>query len=582
MSRSFSLISDYNWAGINRKITFSAYQTPEPAYNRSLITWTLTVSGSSTAYSTAASASVGDIGDLYNDFSETGFPATPGNTSGSFYVYHNNSGSRSIWISLVSLVENYTDDKDAWWYLDSIPKAAKLVWANDIYDDTTSTTIEYTNPLGNDVAALHFVIRSRDRKKDYLFRGDINKTSTSHTIDFTTAEINELIRDVYDASTGVKLVYCLETTIGSTTYESTLDRTFFVLNGQPTISPTIADFNSRTNELTGSPSKFIRYHSDLAYNINATAYKGATIKEVMAWIGTEIRNTAIGSFYGVSDELISFKATDTRNEVAADSLSLDMIPYVKPSCSQAIDIEFDGETEAIANVVISGSYFNDTFGAVDNSLKIYIRHTNNEGEMSDWVELTDGLIPVFNGNTYSLDFTVRGLLYNNTYTFQSKVVDELNEVLSVEKTVEITPIFDWSNEDFNFNVPLIIQGSPLADYVIEQGDDGSYGYRKWYSGRMEAWRSATSSVSVNATTANGSMFYADYSLGTTGKASGFHSVSSVQMTVNKNGGYGLWYPVVKSWVVENGKVTINYSLVNPTSISTTLMPCVYIIGRWKA
>ena len=64
------------------------------------------------------------------------------------------------------------------------------------------------------------------------------------------------------------------------------------------------------------------------------------------------------------------------------------------------------------------------------------------------------------------------------------------------------PVFDWSKNDFNFNVPvnieggLTVNGMPVvggSDYVVEQGESGYWFYRKWNSGLCEMWGWCTAS-----------------------------------------------------------------------------------------
>ena len=75
--------------------------------------------------------------------------------------------------------------------------------------------------------------------------------------------------------------------------------------------------------------------------------------------------------------------------------------------------------------------------------------------MGDYVELTNGLI--FNGNTYTLDTTISGFGYRLGYDFQCKVEDKLSVVETELYRARITPVYDWSETDFNFNVPVAMQ-----------------------------------------------------------------------------------------------------------------------------
>ena len=124
---------------------------------------------------------------------------------------------------------------------------------------------------------------------------------------------------------------------------------------------------------------------------------------------------------------------------------------------------------------------------------------------------------------------------------------------------------------------------PLKDYVIAQGDDGSYAYRKWASGKMEAWRTSTSAVTARINITHGALYYADnLALNTSEAASQFKTVESVNLTLNKNYSSGIFIPVVKSVEAYLGRVTIEYLVGGGVSTTTaSFIPNVYIIGTWK-
>lgn len=56
-----------------------------------------------------------------------------------------------------------------------------------------------------------------------------------------------------------------------------------------------------------------------------------------------------------------------------------------------------------------------------------------------------------------------------------------------------------------------IDATTLADYVTEQGTSGSWRYRKWNSGKIEAWFEGTFSCAAS-TTARGALYYSTWTL----------------------------------------------------------------------
>lgn len=70
---------------------------------------------------------------------------------------------------------------------------------------------------------------------------------------------------------------------------------------------------------------------------------------------------------------------------------------------------------------------------------------------TDW-EVLDA--PAISSNKYTYEFPLTGLDYKRSYSFQVKIVDSLMSVSSKVITVKTAPVFDWSAEDFQFNVPV--------------------------------------------------------------------------------------------------------------------------------
>jgi hypothetical protein len=131
-----------------------------------------------------------------------------------------------------------------------------------------------------------------------------------------------------------------------------------------------------------------------------------------------------------------------------------------------------------------------------NIILFYYRYKINNGSYTDWIDNTAAIY--YENGEYTADFNIEDVDYRNTYTYQVKIQDNFNTIYSLEKTVAISPVFDWSKEDFNFNVPVSIQGQPLNDFVVEEGFSGIWDYRLWNSGRAECWGSKAITVNVSS------------------------------------------------------------------------------------
>lgn len=165
-------------------------------------------------------------------------------------------------------------------------------------------------------------------------------------------------------------------------------------------------------------------------------------------------------------------------------------------------------------------------------------------------------------------------------------IDEGQMVIYTDGSVDVTGLLDVSggavfNDDVSVYGVLNVGDYQLADYVIDYGDNGSYAYRKWYSGKMEAWRTATSSVSTSFNMAYGSMYYNNTiaTLTTNGDASQFKTVQDVQITLMANA--GMPSANIRGIAIENGAVKISYYMANPVNTTLNITPKVHIIGTWQ-
>ena len=129
-----------------------------------------------------------------------------------------------------------------------------------------------------------------------------------------------------------------------------------------------------------------------------------------------------------------------------------------------------------------------------------------------------------------------------------------------------------------------VVSTEAVDYVIEEGDDGKWAYRKWNSGRLEAWNVNGGSVTVTSTLAYGSAYYsADVNLSTSSEASLFTEVHQIDVSINKKNAYGLWYPVLVKYSLTDGVVSLLMYAVNSVSNSSSHSIAFYVTikGRWK-
>ena len=303
-------------------------------------------------------------------------------------------------------------------------------------------------------------------------------TGGKYTFTLTDAEKQTLINATNGASRTVYFV--LNSVINGTYFYSSLAKTFSIVNGEPTITATVTDVNEQSIAFTGNPNILIGGHSKAQYAITASGKKGATIVSYKATHGGTAKETATGTFDNVTSGAFTFEATDSRGQKASVTIDKTFIDYYKPTCNLKVETP---TTEGTTSFTISGIYYNGSFGSVNNGLSMFWRYKANSEEYSEWYELT----PTKNGNKYTATQALEGLDYRKSYTFEARVEDSLNTATSPEITVKTIPVFDWSESDFNFNVPVTVQGQSL-DYIVEQGTSNGWQYIKWASGKAECWQ----------------------------------------------------------------------------------------------
>jgi hypothetical protein len=346
--------------------------------------------------------------------------------------------------------------------LDTIDRTAKILTASN-FTDEENPVITYSNPAGSSATALEACISLTGGTDDIAYRS-ISKTGTKYTFNFTDSERNKLRTMVADKqSTEVR--FYIRTTVGGTRYFHYVTRTLTITSCNPVINnATVRDVNSDTIALTGNENTLIRYESMAEYSFEPVANKAATIVSQSVQCGDKIvTGLSQGVIDDVESNLFVFKATDSRGLTTTATVEKNLVDYVKPTCYQKITTEIVGETGANIYITVSGNYFNGSFGTTNNTLKIEMREKNEDGTWGNWTTMTGQ--PTLDGNTYRLTITLTNRSYSQVYTFQCRATDKLNVVQSAEYSTKVLPVFDWSEEDFNFNVPVNMDGETVLRHT---------------------------------------------------------------------------------------------------------------------
>ncbi len=224
----------------------------------------------------------------------------------------------------------------------------------------------------------------------------------------------------------------------------------------PDVSGTVVDTNQTTIALTGDSSKLVRFYSTALCTISAAARNSASLakKQIM---GVDVSESTY-SIPDVEATRFQFYAVDSRGYAKSATVVPTVIPYVR------LTLNARGyrpqPTDGSGRIELSGQYYNGGFGAVDNTLALRYR----VGDLA-WVTST----PVITDNTYTATLDLTGLDYRQEHTIRLEVTDKLATVTVDVVIMQGIPVFDWGKNDFNFNVPLLLNGENILSRVYPVG-----------------------------------------------------------------------------------------------------------------
>lgn len=363
--------------------------------------------------------------------------------SGSKTLTHKNDGTRSFSVSiqggLYTFAVNCTGS--ATFTLDTIPRVSSISCTSAHIGSKPVITISRHSPSFTHTVKYH----PPNYKQGDPLVTIVEKTSATTISNWTIPEsFYDIIPSYTEAVTFLECTtYNGNTAIGTSTCPlyMTTDET----KCKPKVSGSVVIIDDTTRELTGREDTIIRYGSMVTTQITAEPKNGAKISL------TTINNN-VGETWGtgqVETNVFDFYAKDSRGYFNSDKIVLNMVPYIKltnDSTAQRTD-----STSGKVDLKIEGNWFNGNFGAAENELTIHV----DIEEAEKYLKVT----PNIDGNKYSANLSITGADYTKSYTI---VVTVFDKVGMAKKTITIPkgiPVFDWGEEDFNFNVPVKIDGS---------------------------------------------------------------------------------------------------------------------------
>jgi hypothetical protein len=532
MALSGSFTGSTNNSTVKPKITWSAVQNI--AENYSMVTATLTYSRTNSGYTTGGAwngsitingtttTGTASINITYNSNTEA--------MSATVKVPHDTDGSKEVEISCtggipVSSMKTTTCESTV--ILDRIPRQADITSSSD-FTDLDNPTVYYSNPAGSAVDSLKACISFTGANDDIKYR-DIPKTGTSDTLSYQfelTEEERNILRN-NTTSDSRNVIFFIRTIIGSATYHSTDTKLFTVAetdDTRPSVSMTATLNNgSLPSEFDGL---YIQGKSRLDVSISAQGKYSAKITGYSVDIGGEIYNPQTIPFLSnvlqkAGKVSIIGYAKDSRKFTGSEKQEIEVIEYSKPlvspigSDTAIYCYRSDGNGKRVGNstsvwIKAKRSYYSLSG---KNQCALQWRSKLTTEAWNDSTHQWKDLIPKTNTTTNAeYNALLSGEVFDlkKSYSIQIMAIDDVGEVdiktfeLPTQdvalhlgkggKNVSVGTYCDYSKEytfysdwDAYFDKDVYVGGNKIGDFVVEQGQNGVWTYRKWNNGLAECW-----------------------------------------------------------------------------------------------
>ena len=425
--------------------------------NRTQIKWTCGLYSTHKFYNNAIKMSAFSIngtqvysGGTYSNFTKEGNQTI---ASGTMWIDHNGDGTKTIIISSFTgwlyYNHNYSSDGGSF-SLTTIPRASSI--------SCTPANIE-RNPTITISRASNSFTHTITYSFGTLTGTIANKTSATVITHWTIPA--DFYAQIPDDKTGNGTLTCItysgDTPIGSPT-TCALPVTTDETKCKPTVSGNVVDTNPITAALTGDAEKsLVRFFSTASCTIDVTLNKSAGSVLLQT-----INNVSVPSdkdtlvIPNVETGVFDFYAKDSRTYHGDDKVERTLIPYVM--LTNDASIYRDDPTSGKATLKIEGNYYDGSFGAESNALKV--EYKVGDG---DYIEVT----PTVKDNKYSVTVPLTGYDYRSSFDFEAVVSDKLDRVPKPLTLMKGIPVFDWGEDDFRFNVPVFINGENILVKLAE-------------------------------------------------------------------------------------------------------------------
>jgi len=490
-------------------------------------------------------------------------------------IPHNNDGSKTVTVS-ASYGANFiptSGSASGNLTLTTIPRASTITATSGYIGETSQLTVNRQNN-----AFTHTIYYSFGNLSGYIL-ADGSTTSTLTKITATSIGFpipTTWFAEIPNTAQGT-CTLTIKTYNGSTQIGSTQTTTFIARVDSSTSSPivtsSVVDTNQNIIALTGNSNYLVKHYSSASVTWSATAQNDSTISNVTI---NGISASPSPMVVSVDAGYINVTATDSRGFSTTVNPEFTFKDYDAPTFT--FSIERVAPTSSYAYLTFNGVWFNDTFGAVQNTLTLSwkYRKTGDTAwiDGGTFVENTDYKV---NGNTFysgtssSADRIQIGgnFDYNYGWDIMVQADDVLAGYAPYGSMTKGIPIINWDDDFFNVNGEIRQFNSPI--FESDSNIDGTY--IKYYDGTMICYKSVSATVAMTAKWGNlyeGSMDLGDW-------AAEFITVPHIQITNGSPTGAFIESLSPTQTTTYAGKVYLS----RPNSYTSTVTVYVMGIGRWK-
>lgn len=312
---------------------------------------------------------------------------------------------------------------------------AKVTTANNI-NDTQNPYFTFSNPSG---ASVDVFIETLNPTATVGTRNSISNTG-NYTFVLSQVEKDLLYTKCIATKSTTIRIGIITKVNGIRTYWHWVDRTFSIINANPTFSNfTFEDTNTKTFALTGNNQKIINRYSNLKVTVSSINKMVALKKSLPIRYDVIAGDKKTSFIYDTDDvfdkidyvntKLINVSAVDSRNNSKTVSKNITSLDYTECLIKNMKFERKDGIGTGIL-VVGDGTYHNLNFGAVINTVKTieYRRKESGASTYGSWISIKD-LFTISAGtfvNKTSNEILSTTWTLGVAYDVQVKITDELS------------------------------------------------------------------------------------------------------------------------------------------------------------